>query len=306
MSSLSRSSTLMRHPGQKYRLDAAASGPSSMAPYLNDVDVHRWTSSKSGVDASFTTVHIVPYQRPPTPLSVRVRVPPSANSVSSLSRSNTMTSSVIPLSRSNSNPVTYVGQRRLVLNPDRKPLPRLPLPQLPDPFESPASDVTRLDFDSPEPVVTHLSLPRRPPVSRTPASTMVRLGTVESPIPIAARLAFEPFATPASLARSVHPKKSTAIISKNQTKEITTTTTIPDTRTALAAMSTLAPPRAPALKSRWSEYSPKAAKSTEEFPLRSDISEPVRAVAVVRRRRGTVSTVGRFVKNTLWCSVERA
>jgi hypothetical protein len=297
MSSLSRSSSFMTN--QKYRSDAAASGP-LMAPYLSDVDVRRWTSSKCGVDAAFTTVHIVPYpSRPCTPLSVRVRVSPT-------------TKPVIPLTRSNSNPApsSYIGPKRRV--PDhhvRKPLPKLPLPQLPDPFESPASDVTRLDFDSPEPVVTRLPLPRRPHVVESPASTMVRLGTNESPIPIAARLAYEPFdfkASPASLARGTIVKQKSTVILKNQTKDkatTTTTTPAPRIKVVTPARSTLAPPQAPALKSRWSEYStPKAARSTEEFPMRSDSDASSRAVM---RRRGTISNVGKFVKHTFWCSTEK-
>lgn len=263
-----------------------------MAPYLSDVDVRRWTSSKCGVDASFTTVHIIPYQRPCTPLSVRVRVSPT-------------TKPVIPLTRSNSNPAPYLGQKSHVPDPARKPLPKLPLPQLPEPYESPASDVTRLDFDSPEPVVTRLPLPRRPPVVESPASTMVRLGTTESPIPIAARLAYEPFdfkASPASLARgTIVKKKSTGDILKNQTKEKMTTAA--RSKTPTPAKGTLAPPQAPALASRWSEYStPRAARSTEEFPMRSDSDTSSRAVI---KRRGTITKAGRFVKNTFWCTTEK-
>jgi hypothetical protein len=280
---------------QKYRSDAAAAeGP--LAPYLSDVDVRRWTSSKCGVDASLTTVHIVPYQRPCTPLSVRVRVTPST------------TKPVIPLTRSNSNPAPYIGQQqrqqqRHVPDPARKPLPKLPLPQLPDPYETPASDVTRLDFDSPEPIVTRLPLPRRPPVVESPASTMVRLGTTESPIPIAARLAYEPFdfkPSPASLPRgTILKKKSTGDILKNQTK-----TTAYRTKMTTSAKGTLAPPQAPALASRWSEYStPRAARSTEEFPLRSSDSDT--SSRAVIKRNGTITKAGRFVKNTFWCTTEK-
>jgi hypothetical protein len=91
---------------------------------------------------------------------------------------------------------------------------------------------------------------------------------------------------------------------KNQTKDkAATTTTAPRIRMATPAQSTLAPPQAPALKSRWSEYStPKAARSTEEFPMRSDSDTSSRAVM---RRRGTISNVGKFVKHTFWCSTEK-